>query len=95
MALDPLTATAADLQERLSQSTTTSRELVKLYLDQIAKYNGYYRAVIATAPEETLVKIAEDLDVERQRGALRGPLHGIPILIKVKFNFFPNYGAAS
>jgi hypothetical protein len=86
MSIDLLTATAADLQSLLQQGTLTSRSLVDMYLQQIAKYNDYLKAVIATAPIEQLHARAEGLDRERIDGALRGPLHGIPIFIKVGHN---------
>ncbi|KAF2970834.1 hypothetical protein GQX73_g2780 [Xylaria multiplex] len=81
--IDPLTATAADLQATLTSNSVTSRQLVKLYLDRIGRYDGYFRAVIVTAPEDLLDKAATRLDGERTNGHIRGPLHGIPILIKL------------
>ncbi|KAF5230431.1 hypothetical protein FAUST_9824 [Fusarium austroamericanum] len=77
-----LTATASELQTRLADNSTTSHHLVKIYLDQIRHYNGYLKAVIATAPEDLLNKTAAALDQERIQGHVRGPLHGIPILVK-------------
>ena len=79
-----LTATASDVQALLTAGSITSQELVKLYVDQIAKYDGYLKAVIAVTPEHLLHKAAAKLDDERTNGNVRGPLHGIPILIKVK-----------
>ncbi|QPC80179.1 hypothetical protein HYE68_010931 [Fusarium pseudograminearum] len=80
--VNPLTATASELQTRLADNSITSRQLVKIYLDQICHYNGYLKAVIATAPEDLLDKTAAALDQERIQGYVRGPLHGIPILVK-------------
>lgn len=81
-----LTATASELQAKLTDNSITSRELVKLCLNQIARYNGYLKAVIAVAPEELLDKTAAALDRERSQGHIRGPLHGLPILLKVLFS---------
>ncbi|KAK2597377.1 hypothetical protein QQS21_006001 [Conoideocrella luteorostrata] len=80
--INPLNATASDLQAELASSSVTSRQLVKLYLNQIARYNGYLKAVIAVAPEELLDETAARLDEERAKGNVRGPLHGVPILVK-------------
>ncbi|KAM0260406.1 hypothetical protein ACHAQJ_002808 [Trichoderma viride] len=80
--IDLLTATATELETKLADKSTTSRQLVKLYLDHIARYNGYLKAVIAVAPEDLLDRTAAELDAERAKGNVRGPLHGIPILIK-------------
>ncbi|KAK5992138.1 putative amidase [Cladobotryum mycophilum] len=63
---------------RLLQVSTVS----KAYLSQIKRHNDYLRAVINTAPESLLLERAHMLDEERKQGNIRGPLHGIPILIK-------------
>ena len=78
-----LLATAADLQAMLANKTLTSRELVKQCLERIARHNGYLKAVIALPTRELLYQNAELLDQERAAGKIRGPLHGIPILLKV------------
>jgi amidase len=83
MSIDLLTATAADLQSLMQQGALTSRDLVYLYVERTAKYNDYLKAVIAIAPIVQLHTRASILDRERADGNLRGPLHGIPILIKV------------
>ncbi|PTB56454.1 hypothetical protein M431DRAFT_79828 [Trichoderma harzianum CBS 226.95] len=80
--INVLTVTASELEAKLNGNSITSRQLVKLYLSQIAKYNGYLKAVIAVAPEELLGETAARLDAERAAGNVRGPLHGIPILLK-------------
>ena len=78
---DPFLATASDLQTQLADGHVTSTQLVQGYLAQIARDNEYLRAVIVMSPN-ALVE-ARALDGERAAGVLRGPLHGIPILIKV------------
>jgi amidase len=83
MAFNPLTATASHVQAKLTDGTTTSEALIQIYLSQIARRNDYLKAVIATAPEQVLTKRARELDDERAHGTIRGPLHGIPILVKV------------
>ena len=78
--------TAVELQDLLSAGRTTSEDLVHQYLDHIGKYNEHYRAVIHTAPTESALAVAKSLDLERTRGYTRGPLHGIPVIIKVTTN---------
>ncbi|KAJ5718499.1 amidase family protein [Penicillium malachiteum] len=56
-----LNSTASDLQAKLTDNSITSRQLVKLYLNQIARYNGYLKAVIDVAPEELLDETAAEL----------------------------------
>ena len=76
-------ATVADLQARMVQGTETARSLSEKYLARIKALNEagpMLRAVIETNPEA--LAIADGLDKERKAGKLRGPLHGIPVLIK-------------
>ncbi|KAL7946394.1 amidase family protein [Trichoderma barbatum] len=90
--LNLLTVTASELEVKLNDKSVTSRQLVKLYLSQIAKYNGYLKAVIAVAPDDLLDKTAAELDAERATGNIRGPLHGIPILLKDNIDTVPGLG---
>lgn len=82
-AINPLETTARDLQSALSSGAITSVEVVKVYLAQIERHNDWLRAVLQVAPEHFLLERAGTLDKERQEGLLRGPLHGIPVLVKV------------
>lgn len=54
----------------------------------IAAYNQKLRAVIQVATRKSIVKRAEELDVERKEGDAHGGLHGIPVLVKVSPNCF-------
>src|SRR5690349_1988211 len=69
-----------ELQAAMTAGQLTSEELVIGYLDRIQALNPVLHSVIETNPDA--VSIAEDLDRERRRGRVRGPLHGIPILVK-------------
>ncbi|TVY78523.1 putative amidase [Lachnellula suecica] len=82
--LDLLKATGHDCQVQLSTGKLTSVQLVDLYLKQIKSSNGYLRAVLEVAPGA--LREAEALDDERRRGIVRGPFHGVPILIKDNVN---------
>ena len=88
MSLDLIVATAGDLQKGLSSGQLTSFELVDAYLDQIEKQDGYLNAMISKPPRARLLKLAKKLDEERKNKAVRGKLHGIPILIKVSLQTF-------
>jgi amidase len=73
----------ADLRGGLESGQWSSADLVRLYLDRIEAIdrNGpTLRSVIETNPDA--IEIAERLDEERRNGEVRGPLHGIPILVK-------------
>jgi amidase len=76
-------ATIDGLQEQMKAGTLTARRLTQAYLDRIEaldRKGPALRSVIETNPEA--VAIAEGLDAERKAKGPRGPLHGIPILIK-------------
>ncbi len=80
-ALDELTID--DLQGRLRSGADTSRSLVQQYLariDALDQRGPAINAVIELNPDS--LTIAAQLDDERKAGRVRGPLHGIPVLIK-------------
>jgi amidase len=69
-----------ELQAAMASGQLTSKDLVKGYLDRVQSLNSLLNSVIETNPNA--VSIAQHLDNERRRGMVRGPLHGIPILVK-------------
>jgi amidase len=76
-------ATFAELQAMLAAGRLTSRGLVEAYLARIAaldRRGPALRAVLEVNPEA--LAIADELDAERRAKGPRGPLHGIPILLK-------------
>src|SRR5207249_6917674 len=73
-------ATIAQLQALMTSGQLTSRDLTLRYLQRIAVLNPLLGAVIQTNPGA--LAIAARRDNERRAGRLRGPLHGIPILVK-------------
>ena len=75
--------TIAELQAGLRSGKFTARSLTEKYLErasEIDKQGPAINAIIQTNPDA--LSIADRLDAERKAGTLRGPLHGIPILIK-------------
>ena len=73
-------ATIPKLERLMASGALTSRELVKDYLERIAELNPLLNAVIET--NRNALQIAEQRDQERKAGQIRGPLHGIPVLLK-------------
>jgi amidase len=69
-----------ELQAAMASGELTSKDLVKGYLRRIGSLNSLLNSVIETNPNA--VSIAQHLDNERRRGHVRGPLHGIPVLVK-------------
>jgi amidase len=73
-------ATIPELQQLMASRQLTSRELTLGYLARIHRLNPLLHAVIETNPPA--VSIAARLDNERRAGRVRGPLHGIPVIVK-------------
>ncbi|EFQ98456.1 glutamyl-tRNA(Gln) amidotransferase subunit A [Nannizzia gypsea CBS 118893] len=73
-------ATADQLQDGLTKGCFTSVDLVNTYVARIAEVNSTVRAVTEINPDA--LTIARQMDRERKQGKLRGPLHGLPIVIK-------------
>ena len=73
-------ATVAQLSARLETGETTAAALAEAYLDRIATIDLDLHSVIETNPDG--MQIAAASDAERADGRMRGPLHGIPVLIK-------------
>jgi Asp-tRNA(Asn)/Glu-tRNA(Gln) amidotransferase A subunit family amidase len=80
-------AAIADLQAAMIAGSTTSRALVEAYLARIAAYDQHGPAInaLVTVNPHSL-EIADALDAERRAGSVRGPLHGIPLLVKDNFD---------
>ena len=76
-------ATVADGQAGLASGEWTTRSLAEAYLSRIEEVDGRgptLRSVLETNPDA--LAIADRLDRERREGRLRGPLHGVPVLLK-------------
>ena len=88
-------ANVAELQKQMASGTLTSRALVQAYLDRIAAIDDagpQLGAVIETNAEA--LKEADALDAERKAGRTRGPLHGIPVLLKDNIDATPMVNSA-
>lgn len=75
--------TISQLQDAMKSGKYTARVVVEKYLariEQIDKHGPAVNSVIEINPDA--LAIAETLDKERKQKAVRGPLHGIPVLIK-------------
>jgi len=76
-------ATVKDLQSAMEAGRVTARELVESYLERIDgldRQGPALRSILETNPDA--LSLAEALDRERKSGNVRGPLHGIPVLLK-------------
>ena len=76
-------ATIADLQAGMSSGRMTSHSITQLYMariEELDRKGPTLRHVLEVNPDA--LSIADSLDRERKSGRVRGPLHGVPILIK-------------
>ncbi|AMR33780.1 amidase [Mucilaginibacter sp. PAMC 26640] len=76
-------ATIDDLQKKMKDGSHTSRSITDLYLKRIEaidKNGPKLNAVIEL--NKSAADMADAMDKERKAGKIRGPLHGIPVLIK-------------
>lgn len=90
-----LTFDASALAKLLADGRITSQSLVEQILTQINnedKAGAKLQAILNVAPRDKLLSTAAQLDEERRAGKLRGPLHGIPILIKDAIATHPDLG---
>ncbi|WP_088102960.1 amidase family protein [Halalkalibacter urbisdiaboli] len=81
--------TISELQVGMENGTVTSKELVMYYLNRIAKYDQdgpKLNSILEINPDA--IFIAEALDYERKTKGVRGPLHGIPVLLKDNIETF-------
>ncbi len=76
-------ASVSELQEAMAGGQLTAEQLTRYYLERIDAHNtnGIELRAVNTVNDNAL-SIARQLDEERQSGNVRGPLHGIPVLLK-------------
>ncbi len=73
-------ATVAQLQDAMRTGARTARSICAAYLARIAQLDPQIHSVLETNPDA--LAIADRLDAERKANRVRGPLHGIPVLVK-------------
>ena len=72
--------TVANLQAAMASGQTTAKKITQSYLARIAKIDKSINSIIELNPDALV--IAVEMDRERKAGKVRGPLHGIPVVIK-------------
>jgi amidase len=73
-------ATVAELQAMMADGVLSSESITLGSIARIRRLDPDLRAVIAVSPDA--VAQAQARDLERREGEVRGPLHGIPVLLK-------------
>ena len=84
-AVDIVELTVVELQEGYRASAYTVVEVVQAFLDRIASYEDHYNAFISMNPDA--LEIAAALDEELRATGPRGPLHGVPVVIKDNLDY--------
>jgi amidase len=85
--IDPTLAPITEIQKLFASGDLTSAQLVRRCLDRIAEYDKKgpaLNAMITINPQA--LSTAEALDKERNEQGPRGPLHGIPIILKDNYD---------
>ncbi len=75
--------TISELQQGMASGRLTARSITELYLgriDAVDRQGPTLRSIIETNPDA--LSLADELDRERRENGPRGPLHGIPVLLK-------------
>ena len=73
-----------ELAALMQSGAITSKELVEAFREVIASDDRSFNAIAFLNPDADM--IADTMDRERAEGRLRGPLHGVPILVKDNLN---------
>ena len=73
-------ATVSGLQAAMASGQATARQITQGYLSRIADVDKKLNSIIELNPDA--LAIADRCDAERRAGKVRGPLHGIPVLLK-------------
>jgi amidase len=82
--IDVVELTVADVQAAYATGRFTAVALTRAYLDRIERYEDRYNAFISMNPDA--LAVAAELDAEYARSGPRGPLHGVPVVIKDNFD---------
>ena len=88
-------ATIGDLSARMARGELSSHLLTRAYLERIAAIDDAgptLNAVIELNPDA--IREADARDAERKAGRVRGPLHGIPVLLKDNIDATPMVNSA-
>ena len=83
--IDLVELTTEEIQEAYAAGEYTSVDLTKAFLERIDRYEDYYNAFISMNPEA--LDIAARLDEEYRSSGPRGPLHGVPVVIKDNMDY--------
>ncbi|WP_405283384.1 amidase [Gaopeijia maritima] len=78
--VDVVELTAEQLAQGYAEGRYTVTQVTRAFLARIEQYEGYYNAFISMNPDA--LADAAALDAELASGSVRGPLHGVPVVVK-------------
>ena len=84
---DVFEASITEIRDALDEGQVSSMQLVQQYLDRIQAYDKQgpkLNSIVRVNPQA--LAQAQALDTERERTGSRGPLHGVPIVVKDNYN---------
>jgi Asp-tRNA(Asn)/Glu-tRNA(Gln) amidotransferase A subunit family amidase len=84
-AIDVVEMTAERVRRGYAEGEFTAVELTRAFLDRIRIYEGRYNAFVSMNPDA--LAVAASLDVEYAGSGPRGPLHGVPVVIKDNIDY--------
>ena len=84
--IDIMDATVASLSDEMEKGNVTSEQLVQMYIDRIQAYDKKKKLNSIISINPNALEEARALDEERAAGTVRGPLHGIPIVVKDNYD---------
>jgi Asp-tRNA(Asn)/Glu-tRNA(Gln) amidotransferase A subunit family amidase len=83
--IDVVEMTTRDVLDGYAAGDFTAVQLTRAFLDRIRRYESHYNAFISMNPDA--LRVAEALDVEYAGSGPRGPLHGVPVVIKDNIDY--------
>ena len=83
--IDVVEMTTRDVLAAYEAGEFTAVELTRAFLDRIRQYEDHYNAFISMNPDA--LRTAESLDIEYAGAGPRGPLHGVPVVIKDNIDY--------
>ncbi len=84
--LDLMDATVDELSAEMKKGNVTSAQLVQMYIDRINTYDKKKKLNSIISINPNAISDAKKLDKERRVGKVRGPLHGIPVIVKDNYD---------
>lgn len=87
--MDIIDVSIPELGKEMEKGNATSRQITQMYIDRIKAYDKKKKlnSVISINPEA--LSEAKKMDAERAAGKVRGPLHGIPVIVKDNIDAVP------